>query len=42
MASCENELQARPHERGFFGDALEELFENAIAVLIDDSSLSRT
>src|SRR6202171_4502407 len=31
-----NELKARAHERGLLSHVLEQLFENAIAVLIDD------
>src|SRR6202521_1518946 len=36
VASSKNELHARAHQGGFVGHVLEELLENAIAVLIDD------
>ena len=36
VAGGKNELEARAHQRGLFGHVQEELFENAIAVLIDD------
>src|SRR5205823_5122485 len=36
VAGGKNELEARAHQRGLFGHVQEELFKNAIAVLIDD------
>ncbi|HEX9507155.1 MAG TPA: hypothetical protein VF947_02045, partial [Myxococcales bacterium] len=36
VARGKNELQARAHQRGLLSHVLEQLFENAIAVLIDD------